>query len=56
VQVADTKIQQLSEEVKQLQESEEINMRKIKNLRMQVSPFFCAETTAEHNFLLQYLP
>ncbi|XP_076808288.1 centrosomal protein of 135 kDa-like isoform X2 [Clavelina lepadiformis] len=36
VQVADTKINQLSVEVKKLEENEEINVNKIKNLRKQV--------------------
>ncbi|XP_078481086.1 centrosomal protein of 135 kDa isoform X3 [Ciona intestinalis] len=36
IQVADTKIAQLSEELKKLQQSEEINLNKIKNLRRQV--------------------
>nr|CAB3229903.1 centrosomal protein of 135 kDa [Phallusia mammillata] len=36
MQVADTKINQLGDEVKKLQEAEEINLNKIKNLRRQV--------------------
>uniref|UniRef100_H2Z637 Centrosomal protein of 135 kDa n=1 Tax=Ciona savignyi TaxID=51511 RepID=H2Z637_CIOSA len=36
IQVADTKIAQLGDEVKKLEQSEEINVNKIKNLRKQV--------------------